>query len=231
MKFNVKNAPNKAPEIYIYDEIGPDWLGMISDETVIKALDQIGDVREIVVRINSPGGDVFDGVSIFNVLRRTSDAGTKISVKIDGLAASAASLIAMAGDTIEMADNAMMMIHNAWAIAAGDKHELRHMGDVLEKIDANVLVNVYTARTGLPSEEIISMMDAETWLTAKQAVDKGLADRITPSFLPAANSARRPANNLRVIELLSDLARRRNGLQRSTTGQSSSTYASGYRRR
>ncbi len=172
--FHVKNAAGAAPELYIYDDIGPDWAGMVSGETVARALAQIGNVPTIKVRLNSPGGDVFEGFAIYNALVRHS---SKIEIEIDSLAASAASLIAMAGDTVRIAENAMMMVHNAWTIVAGNKNDLAKTVLLLDKIDGN-LASTYTARTGLASEEIVGLLDAETWFTAAEAVEKGFADEI-----------------------------------------------------
>lgn len=162
-------------EIFVYDEIGPDWLGMVSAKYVLDGLAKAKG-EPVVVRVNSPGGDVFEGQAIYNALRRH---GAKITIEIDALAASAASFIAMAGDEVRIAENAMMMIHNAWTFTAGDKARHLAVVDLLDKIDGTI-VDTYLARSGdkATREDLVAKMDAETWLTAKEAVALGLADSI-----------------------------------------------------
>ena len=139
--------------------------------------------KDITVEINSPGGDVFAGLAIYNGLR---SSGKTVNVKVLGIAASAASLVAMAGDTIEMPENAMMMIHNPWSFAVGDAEELRATADVLDKIGTS-LVTTYANRTGKDEAEIKAMLDAETWLTAQEAVDMGFATQVTQPFSARAS--------------------------------------------
>jgi len=174
-------------ELLLYGEIADStWWG---DEVTPKAfwedLQKLGDIKELRVFINSPGGDVFAGQAIYSMLRRHS--ATKL-VYVDGLAASAASLVAMAGDRIVMPRNAMMMIHNPWTWAAGDANTLRAIADDLDKIRES-LVAVYEDRTGLERERIIEMLDAETWLTAEEAVALGFATEIEDSKAVAASLA------------------------------------------
>ncbi len=158
----------KHGEITIYDEIGP-WGTTAAD--VRAALSEIKSER-ITLNINSPGGDVFDGIAIYNDLI-SHDA--KIDVKVTGLAASAASIIAMAGDTIEMGKGAFLMIHNAWAVVMGNKNDLADMSQTLDSIDG-ALAEIYVERTGIALNEIKDLMDAETWLTASDSVEQGFAD-------------------------------------------------------
>jgi len=158
-------------DIVIYDEISP-WG--VSALQVREALSHIS-APQITVKINSPGGDVFDGITIHNDLRSHP---ALVNVKITGLAASAASIIAMAGDTIEMIDNAFIMIHNAWTLAIGDRHDMTAMADVLNEIDG-ALARTYANRTGIDAGDIAEMMDAETWLSGESAVEKGFADIAT----------------------------------------------------
>ncbi len=170
-------------EIFLYDEIGPDWMGMVSTKFVQNELSKhVG--KPVTVRINSPGGDVFEGQAIYNMLRRH---GAKITVEIDALAASAASYIAMAGDEIRIAENAMIMIHNAWTFTVGDKQEHEKRIALLDKIDSS-LVEIYSARIGDKStpEQIKAWMDGETWMTAKESVERGFADSIGQPLLVAA---------------------------------------------
>src|SRR5205085_1103108 len=170
----VNKKAGNPPEIFIYDDIGPDWQGMVSGETIVRALHEIGDVPRLVVRINSPGGDVFEAMAIYNALERHP---AFIEMKIDGLAASAASYIAMAGDHIEIAQNSFLMIHNAWTIAMGNADDLLNTVEVLQKID-DAIVNMYAARTGQSKLEIRQWMAAETWLSSDEAVAKGFADTV-----------------------------------------------------
>lgn len=165
--FETQAAAGTA-EIDLYDEIG--YWG-VSALDFRKTLNSITASR-ITLSINSPGGDVFDGIAMYNDLLNHP---AEVEVRITGLAASAASLIAMAGDKITIAENSFLMIHNAWGVGIGNRNDLRELADVLEKIDG-ALSATYEARTGIDGEEISEMMDAETWLGAKDAVDLGFAD-------------------------------------------------------
>ena len=127
---------------------------------------------DITVRINSPGGDVFAGVAIYNML---TEYNGKVVVKVDGLAASIASVIAMAGDEIQMLPGTSMMIHRAWSIAMGDDKEMQKVAAMLAQISENI-ANIYTERTGLPLEKVNELMDAETWMNPADAVELGFAD-------------------------------------------------------
>lgn len=170
-------AEGHTAEILIYSFIGEDFFGDgVSAKGLLQEIEDMGEVTEINVRINSPGGDVFDGVAIHNALQRHP---ATINVHIDGLAASIASVIAMAGDTILMASNALMMIHNPHAFAIGDAIEMRKTADLLDKAKEG-LVNSYLAHVGdgLDQEEIETMMDETTWFTAEEAVAAGLADEV-----------------------------------------------------
>lgn len=160
-----------ALELLIYDVIG--YWGIEAID-VAETLRAHSDAERLVVRINSPGGDVFDGVAIFNSLL---NFGTEVDVEVDGLAASAASLIAMAGDTIRMGKGTRMMIHRAWTVAMGNEEELCYVADVLRGIDGD-LVNAYVERSGGDAEHIRELVNAETWLSAQEAVDEGLADEV-----------------------------------------------------
>lgn len=165
-------------EIDLYDEIG--FFGITAEE-FRRTLRSIT-APKIRLSVNSPGGDVFDGIAMYNDLL---DHPAEIEVRVTGLAASAASLISMAGDRIEMAQNAFMMIHNAWGIARGEKAVLRELADLLDKIDG-ALANTYVVRTGLERSTVVGMLDAETWMTAAEAVDKGFADATAGSDEPKA---------------------------------------------
>lgn len=163
-------------EIYIYDDIGPDWAGMVSAKFVIGELAKYKD-EPVTVRINSPGGFVSEGQAIYNALRRHSQGGHKVTIEVDALAASIASHIAMAGDEILMAENAMMMIHKAWTWMAGNADAFRKEAGVLDKFD-DILADTYVARSKADKAKIVQLLTDETWLTASEAVELGLADAI-----------------------------------------------------
>lgn len=155
----------------------------ISPQTIKDQLNAMGDVDEIVVNINSNGGDVFSGVAIYNMLRR-HDA--HIIVNIDGLAASIASVIAMAGDKVNMPGNAMLMVHNAWTEIAGDSNTFKKQADSLERINS-VVFNSYVDKSPDIDHALLQQyMDDETWFSAKEAKDLGLIDNITKSSRVAA---------------------------------------------
>lgn len=167
--------------VYVYDYIG--WLGVEAEPLArqIAALD----VSTIHVRINSPGGDVFEARAINQALRQHP---AKVIVHVDGLAASAASVIAMVGDEVRMADGSFMMIHNPWWLAIGDATELREAADVLEKVQDSIR-DTYARKSGLGPDEIQQMMDEETWLDADEAVERGFAD-VSESAAAGEPSAR-----------------------------------------
>ena len=169
------SAKGKTAEILIYDVIGEDpFFGGVGAKDFVDALTAFGDMETINVRINSPGGDVFEGVAIYNALMRNS---AQVDVYVDGLAASAASMIAMAGDKIYMAPTAMMMIHGARAMAYGPSGTMRELADVLDKVNGQMAIAY--ARSGQSEDEIAGIMSKDTYLTAQEAVDAGFADEIT----------------------------------------------------
>lgn len=180
--FSMTAKEDRSAEILIYDVIGEDWFGGVTSKDFVQQLAALGDVDSITVRINSPGGDVFEGVAIYNALK-THPA--KIDVKIDSLAASIATVIAMAGDTISISDSGMMMVHNASGICFGEATDMRKMADVLDKVRSGMMLGAY-ARTGKSVEDLTAIMDAETWYTAQEAVDAGWADEITTGTAPSA---------------------------------------------
>ena len=147
---------------------------------VARVLSELRDARNIVVRINSPGGDAFEGVAIHNLLTAHP---ADIEVRIDGMALSAASVIAMAGDKIMMARNAMMMIHDPWTFAAGDSKRLREEADRLDKV-AGAIASTYAARTGSTADEARATMANETWLTAEEALSQGFCTEIVEPKQP-----------------------------------------------
>lgn len=162
---------DQTADIYIYDEIGG-WG--ISARRFTEDLISLGNLSHINLHIHSPGGEVFDGIAIYNQLKNHS---ATITVYIDGLAASMASVIAMVGDTVIMPKNAMMMIHKPWGVSWGDANDMREYADLLDKLE-NVLIPAYVAKTGKTTEEITAMLEQETWLDGDECVEQGFADKV-----------------------------------------------------
>lgn len=164
--------------IEMYDNIGYDWWtdGGITAKSVS---DQLRRMRgqDVEIRINSPGGDMFEGIAIYNVLREHDG---EILVKIMGMAASAASIIAMAGDTIKIGAASFIMIHNCWVIALGNRHELRETADWLAPFD-QAMADVYAARTNQDVQDIVKWMDSETYMSGTTAIERGFADELLAS--------------------------------------------------
>jgi ATP-dependent Clp protease protease subunit len=163
-------------ELLIYDDVGPEYMGMVSASYVRAELEKYKG-QPVTVRINSPGGYVSEGVTIYNALRRHSDGGGKVTVEVDALAASIASYIAMGGDEILIAENALFMVHRCWGLVMGNAESLRKEALVMDKID-DIIADTYTARSGGDREKFVQLMADETWLTAKESVELGLADAI-----------------------------------------------------
>jgi ATP-dependent Clp protease protease subunit len=172
-------AQATGAEVVIYDEIGA--YG-VSAKGFLTELGALPDGTPLALRINSPGGSVFDAVAIYNAIKRHS--GT-VTVWIDGIAASAASYIAMAGDEIVMPENAFLMIHDPAGVVMGTAIDMRAMAEALDKIKGSLLQG-YAAKSGRSQEEIAPLMAAETWLDAKDALDLGFADRIAEPVRIAA---------------------------------------------
>ncbi|HEV7658825.1 MAG TPA: ClpP-like prohead protease/major capsid protein fusion protein [Allosphingosinicella sp.] len=170
------------PEILLYGIVGDSWDGLDA-KTLVPMISEGDD--DLIIRINSPGGYVMEGLTIYNALIREQGKGRKVEVSIDGLCASMASVIAMAGETISMADNALLMIHNPWDCACGDAAELRRKADKLDII-RDQLVGIYSGQTGLSAEELIPMLDAETWMSAEEALDQGFITEIASALQVAA---------------------------------------------
>lgn len=173
-----KNKTLNEADLYLYIEIAS-WGGGYaahSAQSFKQELDNLGDLDTLNIYINSPGGDVFEGNTIMNMLKRKKC--TK-NVYVDGLAASIASVIAMAGDKIIMPSNAMMMIHNAWTYASGNSHDLRKLADDLDKVNTSIR-QTYLDKAGdkLDEETLTTLMDNETWLTAQECYNYGLCDQV-----------------------------------------------------
>ncbi|MDI3274876.1 head maturation protease, ClpP-related [Pseudomonas sp. AL03] len=175
---SIKAASTDDNTITIYDPIGYDWWTGegVTAKRISAALRSIGD-SDVVVKINSPGGDVFEGLAIYNLFREHKG---KVTVQILGLAASAASFIAMAADEIQIARAGFLMIHNSWTMAAGDRNDIREVADFLEQIDGT-LADIYSVRTGDPIDAMSKLMDVETWMGGAAAIDAGFADSLLSS--------------------------------------------------
>ena len=168
--YNFKQTDTDPAVLSIFDDIGA--FGVSAKSFLNDLASAQGD--SVRVEINSPGGDVFAGLAIYNGLR---NSGKKVNVRVLGLAASAASLVAMAGDTIEMPENSFMMVHNPWGFAMGGASDMRDTADMLDKLGTS-LASTYAKRTGKSAEEITALLDAETWMSAAEAVDAGFATAV-----------------------------------------------------
>lgn len=173
--YKITAQADQKAEILIYEQIGEDFFGDgISAEGFATELKALGELDEITVRINSPGGNVFDGNAIFNILRAHK---ATIIVAIDGIAASIASVIAMAGDKIIMPENAMMMIHDPSGLTMGTAEDMRKAAAALDQVKLSLMA-AYNTRVDMAHDELNQMMKDETWLTAVEAVDLGFADEV-----------------------------------------------------
>ena len=171
-KFKMKATQPKVAQLSIYDEIGP-WG--VSAAGFRAGMDSVKDADTIELEINSYGGDVFAGLSIYNMLMAS---GKTINVKVMGVAASAASLIMMAGSTRSMPKNTMVMVHNPWGVAVGNSTEMRETADLLDKIGVG-LHETYAKVTGLGDDELKAMLGKDTWLSADEALEHGFATEVT----------------------------------------------------
>ena len=170
----IKAAKSDDNSISVFDVIGADWYGDgVTASRIAAALRSIGGA-DVTVNINSPGGDMFEGLAIYNLLREYEG---KVTVKVLGLAASAASIIAMAGDEVQIGRGAFLMIHNCWVYAMGNRHDLQQIAADMVPFD-KAMNDIYGARTGLDAATIDAMMDAETYIGGSDAVEKGFADRL-----------------------------------------------------
>ncbi|WP_405080981.1 ClpP-like prohead protease/major capsid protein fusion protein [Pectobacterium versatile] len=173
--YTIKAASNSgSADISVYEEIGG-WG--ITAQQFSEDLKALGDISHINLHIHSPGGDVFDGIAIYNLLNKHP---AKITVHIDGLAASMASVIAMAGDHIVMPENALMMIHKPWGISGGNANDMRDYAELLDKVE-NVLIPAYARKTGKSTEDLATLLEDETWMDGRECVAQGFADELLPA--------------------------------------------------
>lgn len=172
------------PEILVYGIVGDSWDGL--DANTLVPLISDGD-DDLDIRINSPGGYVMEGLAIYNAIIRQKAKGRKVTTHIDGLAASMASVLAMAGEDVIMAENALMMIHNPWDCACGDAADLRRAADKLDII-RDQLVGIYSKKTGIEAAVLIPMLDAETWMTATECLAQNFITSVSdPETVVAMN--------------------------------------------
>jgi ATP-dependent Clp endopeptidase proteolytic subunit ClpP len=176
-------SAGETATIQIFDQIGEDWFGGngLSGKQFSDVLNEVGN-GPLLVEINSPGGNVWDGLSIYNQLRGRK---APVTTRVVGIAASIASIIALAGDKVEMADAALMMIHDPSGMASGTSEDMRKMADALDQ-HAEVLVGVYAKKTGRSPESIRAAMKAETWFTTAEAIQFGLVDKPIKQLAMAA---------------------------------------------
>jgi ATP-dependent protease ClpP protease subunit len=188
----------------IYSVIGEDyWTG---DGTTPKSVSEFlkkNKGQDVTININSPGGSFFDGNAIYNLLKE-HDGG--VTVRIVGLAASAASIVAMAGDTIEIAESGFLMIHNSWMIAIGNKADMAEIAAMLSKFDKS-MAGVYSKKTGITEKEIVSLMDDESWIDGKDAVEKGFATALLPSDDLAVDESAKSSYTPAIRKVDTELAR------------------------
>ncbi len=211
-RIQLKAGDPAVVEIHIIDYVGS-WEDQMLNElfgeeitvtakAFVEQLAKLPDtVKALRVHVNSPGGDVFGAVNIANALRdQRATKGRTVETIIDGMAASAASLIVMAGDPIRISDNGLLMVHNPWTIALGNAAELRTAADELDKFRAANIIPTYQWHSKLSADEIASLMDATTWMDADEAISAGLADTKVAGLRAAASIDPRAAARLSIPE-------------------------------
>ncbi len=186
----------------MFDIIGEDWWtgGGVTAKKIAAQLRAIGD-RPVEVQINSPGGDMFEGLAIYNVLREHPQP---ITVKVMGMAASAASVIAMSADTLQIGAASCLMIHNCWVVAVGNRHDMHEVSEFLAPFD-QAMADVYAQRSGRTSAECAKWMDDETYMSGSIAIERGFADTLLAAdqtkFDEQAKAADTSVNEVRAMEL------------------------------
>ncbi|ELQ6039668.1 Clp protease ClpP [Cronobacter sakazakii] len=194
---SIRAARDGDNSISIFDVIGADYWGEgVTASRIAGALRSLNG-EDVTVNINSPGGDMFEGLAIYNLLR---EYGGKVTVKVLGLAASAASIIAMAGDEVQIGRGAFLMIHNCWVCAMGNRHDLAQIATDMAPFD-KAMSDIYQARSGLDAATVDKMMDGETYIGGSEAVEKGFADSLL-SADEIADDEESPAAALRKLDAL-----------------------------
>lgn len=193
----IRAARDGDNSISIFDVIGADYWGEgVTASRIAGALRSLNGA-DVTVNINSPGGDMFEGLAIYNLLREYEG---RVTVKVLGLAASAASVIAMAGDDVQIGRGAFLMIHNCWVYAMGNRHDLAQIAADMAPFD-NAMSDIYQARSGLDATTVNRMMDGETYIGGSEAVEKGFADSLL-SADEIADDDDSPAAALRKLDAL-----------------------------
>ncbi|QBF86559.1 Clp protease ClpP [Leclercia adecarboxylata] len=193
----IRAARDGDNSISIFDVIGADYWGDgVTASRIAGALRSLNGA-DVTVNINSPGGDMFEGLAIYNLLREYEG---RVTVKVLGLAASAASVIAMAGDEVQIGRGAFLMIHNCWVYAMGNRHDLAQIAADMAPFD-NAMSDIYQARSGLDATTVNRMMDGETYIGGREAVEKGFADSLL-SADEIADDDESPAAALRKLDAL-----------------------------
>jgi len=187
-RMRVVNRGESRAELILYADIGDSWFGGISSKEFSDQLSAIGDVKNLDVRMNSGGGDVFEGQTIYNRLKQHS---AKVTVYVDGLAASIASVIAMAADDIVAYDTSTFMIHKPLTFTGGNSEDLQEVINRLNMVEEQML-DIYVGKTGLDRQHIKNLLSAETWMTGTEAVEMGFADRMEESSQAVAASISQP---------------------------------------
>ena len=176
--YNINSKASKVVDVYIFDEIG---MGGVNAQGFIEEIKSFKD-SPMNLHINCVGGDVFDGMAIFNIIKKRT---AKTTVYIEGIAASMGSVIALAADNVVMAENSLFMIHNAWGGAMGEAKEMKKTAKLLDKISGEI-ADIYVKKTKLPYDKVKEMMDEETWLNAEEALELGFIDSISDAIKVAA---------------------------------------------
>jgi ATP-dependent Clp protease protease subunit len=186
-KVRMKSGKVKSGEILIYEDIGDSWFGGVSAKFVADEIKKLGEIENLDVRINSAGGDVFAGHAIYSQLVNTRNKGVKVVTFIDGWAASIASVIAMAGEEIHIAEAGFIMIHDAWAFGMGNASDFRKLAETLDTVTGSI-ADVYVARTGQKAEVVRDWMTKETWFDSSDAVKNGFATKVVENMKVAASA-------------------------------------------
>ena len=176
--YNINSKASKVVDVYIFDEIG---MGGVNAQGFIEEIKSFKD-SPMNLHINCVGGDVFDGMAIYNIIKKRT---AKTTVYIEGIAASMGSVIALAADSVVMAENSLFMIHNAWGGAMGEAKEMKKTAKLLDKISGEI-ADIYVKKTKLPYDKVKEMMDEETWLNAEEALELGFIDSISDAIKVAA---------------------------------------------
>ena len=201
----IRSAAPVDNTISMFGPIGSDYSDAgVTEKRIAAALRSIGN-QEVEVSINSPGGDFFEGVAIYNMLREHP---AKVTIKVMGVAASAASVVAMAGDEIQIGKASSIMIHNSWTIGVGNRHDMTKLSSAMEIFDG-AMADVYASSTGLDVAEIAVLMDAETWLKGEAAIERGFATALLPADAMSEDKAR-DTKSLKAQTLLENALRAHN---------------------